>query len=63
LRFDAISRRIVEPDGGSIFTVDEGRMNEVVALPEFGGHELRFSSNSDGFGLYAFTFGAYAEGP
>ncbi len=50
-------------DGRSFFTVDEGRMYQVVALPEFGGHELRLSSNSDGFGLFAFTFGAYAEGP
>jgi thiol-disulfide isomerase/thioredoxin len=50
-------------DGRSFFTVDEGRMYEVVALPEFGDHELRLSSNSDGFGLFAFTFGAYAEGP
>jgi hypothetical protein len=50
-------------DGRSFFTADEGRMYQVVALPEFGGHELRLSSNSDGFGLFAFTFGAYTEGP
>ncbi len=50
-------------DGRSFFTVDEGRMYELVALPEFGDHELRLSSNSDGFGLFAFTFGAYAQGP
>jgi len=31
--------------------------------PEFGGHELKLSSNSDQFALFAFTFGAYDEGP
>ena len=50
-------------DGRSIFTVDEARLYEVVALPEFGGHELKLSSNSPDFALFAFTFGAYEEGP
>lgn len=38
-------------------------MYEVVALPEFGGHELKLSSNSDRFGLFAMAFGAYSQGP
>jgi hypothetical protein len=50
-------------DGRSYFTVDRGRMYEVVALPEFGVHELVLSSNSPDFALFAFTFGAYSEGP
>ena len=54
----------VEIEGGrSFFRVDEGRMYQVVALAEYGSHELRLSSTSDNFALYAFTFGAYQEGP
>ena len=54
---------VVVADGRSFFRVDEGRLYEVVALPEYGSHELRLSSTSDQFALYAFTFGAYEEGP
>ena len=49
--------------GRSFFTVDQARLYEVVALPEFGGHELTLSSNSQDFAFFAFTFGAYKEGP
>jgi hypothetical protein len=54
---------IVIKDGQSFFEVDEGRMYEIVALPEFGSHELKLSSKSDDFSFFAFTFGAYEEGP
>ena len=39
--------------------------NGIVRYTHFGegGHELKLSSNSDGFALFAFTFGSYAEGP
>ncbi len=50
-------------DGRSFFRVDEGRMYQVVALAEYSSHELRLSSTSDNFALFAFTFGAYQEGP
>ena len=50
-------------DGRSFFRVDEGRMYQVVALAEYSSHELRLSSNSDNFALFAFTFGANLEGP
>ncbi len=50
-------------DGRSFFRVDEGRMYQVVALPEYGSHELRLSSQSDNFSLFAFAFGAYEQGP
>lgn len=50
-------------EGRSFFRVDEGRMYEVLALPEFTGHELKLSANSKDFSLFAFTFGAYAGGP
>ena len=54
---------IIVEDGRSFFRVDEARMYEVVALPEFGGRELKLSSNSPDFGVFAFTFGAYSGGP
>ena len=47
----------------SYFTVNGGKMYEVVALPEFGEHELKLSSNSDDFALFAFTFGANTQEP
>ena len=50
-------------DGRSYFTVNGGRMYQVVAMPEFGEHELKLSSNSDDFALVAFTFGANSQGP
>ena len=54
---------LVIADGRSFFTVTNGRLYEVVALPEFGIHELSLSSNSPDFSLFAFTFGAYDQGP
>ena len=54
---------VVVEDGRSFFRVEEARLYEVVALPEFGGHELKLSSNSPDFAFFAFTFGAYSEGP
>ena len=54
---------VVVEDGRSFFRVDEGRMYQVVALADYGSHDLRLSSTSANFGLYAFTFGAYLEGP
>ena len=54
---------VVVADGRSFFRVDEGRLYQVVALGEYSSHELRLSSTSDNFALFAFTFGAYQEGP
>ena len=54
---------LVVENGRSFFKVDQGRMYEVVSLPEFGAHELKLSSNYPDFALFAFTFGAYSEGP
>ncbi len=54
---------LITADGRSYFTVNGGRMYQVVALPEFGEHELKLSSNSDDFALFAFTFGANSQGP
>ena len=52
---------IVYENGESLLNVDEGRMYFAVSLPDYGSRELRFSSNSADFGLYAMTFGAYAD--
>ena len=54
---------IILEDGRSFFRVNGPRLYEVVALPEFGGHELKLSANSPDFAFFAFTFGAYAQGP
>lgn len=54
---------VVVESGRSYFRVDVARLYEVVALPEYGDHELKLSSNSPDFALFAFTFGAYSEGP
>jgi len=54
---------LIAADGRSYFTVDGGRMYQVVALPEYGEHELKLSSNSDDFAIFAFTFGANSQGP
>ena len=54
---------LVTADGRSFFTVTNGRLYEVVALPQFGIHELNLSSNSPDFAFFAFTFGAYTQGP
>ena len=53
---------LIMEDGRSFLRVDEPRMYAVVALPEFGGHELKLSANSPDFALFAFTFGAYVKG-
>ena len=37
-------------------------MYNVVNLMEFGGHELKLSSNSPGFSVFAYTFGMYEGG-
>ena len=50
-------------DGRSFVLVDEPRMYRMVELPAFGDHELKLSAKSEGFALFAFTFGAYLEGP
>ena len=49
--------------GRSVVLVDGPRLYAIVQLPAFGEHELRLRSNSDDFSVFAFTFGAYAEGP
>ena len=50
---------IVYRDGESLLEVTEGRMYFALSLPEYSETELKFSSNSPDFALFAMTFGAY----
>ena len=50
-----------DDEGNSYITVDEPRMYRVIQLDDFEGHELKLSSNSDQFRVFAYTFGAYVE--
>ena len=54
---------MVVRDDRSYFQVTGARIYRVVALPEYGVHELRLASNSPEFALFAFTFGAYTPDP
>lgn len=51
-----------DEQGRSVITVDEPRMYAVVEAPELGDRELKLRSNSEHFGMFAVTFGAYLEG-
>ena len=53
---------IFDEDGNSHVVVDGPRMYRLVNQSKFGGHELRLSSNSSEFELFAFTFGGYKGG-
>ena len=51
-----------DADGNAYVRVDQARMYNIVNLSEYGGHELKLSSNSAEFSLFAYTFGAYDGG-
>lgn len=54
----------IGPDGESYLQVDEPRLYEIVNSPAYTTEkELRLSSNSADFSLFAFTFGVYQDGP
>ena len=61
LTADEAGEHIVIEGGRSYFVVDEPDLYNVVSLPEFGDAELKFSSNSPHFALFALTFGSYDE--
>jgi len=48
-------------EGMAYIHVDQPRMYKIVRNPRFGSHELRLSSTSNAFGIYAFTFGSCKE--
>ena len=58
---DAGSDVVFDDEGNSYVLVTEPRMYRLVNLDRFGEHELKLSSNSYEFSLFAFTFGAYTR--
>ena len=50
-----------DEEGNSFVTVDASDIYHLVQLPEYSGHELQLSSNSDQMAIFAFTFGSYLE--
>ena len=52
-----------DENGGTYILVDKDRMYRLIESPEYSGHELKLSSNSDEFTVFAFTFGSYPTGP
>ena len=61
LTADEAGDHIVIEGGRSYFVVNEPDLYNVISLPEFGDAELKFSSNSQHFALFALTFGSYDE--
>ena len=60
---EAGSDVMFDDEGNSFVRVDSSDMYHIVQLPEYGGHELKLSSNSDQLAIFAFTFGSYLEEP
>lgn len=54
---------VIEEDGRSFLYVDNPRMYRVIEAPSYGTYEVKLSSNSSNFAIYAFTFGVYSTGP
>ena len=51
------------PDGSSYVLVGRPKMYRLVEKAMFSGHEMQVSPKSADFSLFAFTFGAYPQGP
>jgi len=51
-----------DDEGRSFIRVTENDLYRLLFLPEWSEHELKLSSNSDQFRLFAFTFGSYVGG-
>ena len=55
---------LIGEDGESYLNVEQPRLYEIIDSPAYTQkQELRMSSNSADFGLFAFTFGVYEAGP
>ena len=52
-----------DEDGRTFILVDEDRLYRLIESPEYSSHEMKLSSNSDEFAVFAFTFGSYDVGP
>ena len=53
---------VIEADGRSFLHVDGPKMYAVVEAPRYGTYDLKLSSDSPHFALFAFTFGVYQSG-
>ena len=53
---------VIEEDGRSFMVIDEPRLYAIIEAPSFGTFDLKLSSNSAHFNLFAFTFGVYDSG-
>ena len=53
---------VIEVDGRSFLIIDQPRLYRVVEAPRFGTYDLKLSSNSPQFAVFAFTFGVYESG-
>ena len=53
---------IFNDEGQSLIIVDEARMYRIVEQPTFLARDLKLSSTSDNFAIFAFTFGIYDSG-
>jgi thiol-disulfide isomerase/thioredoxin len=52
-----------DSEGNSVLQIGETRLYQIVALPEFGNHELKLTTNSEGLAVYTITFGIFESGP
>lgn len=50
-------------EGESILSVRDPQLYQIIALPEFGKHELVLKTNSEGLAVYTVTFGVNEFGP
>jgi thiol-disulfide isomerase/thioredoxin len=53
---------LFDDDGNTYFVVDEARLYRVVQQPSFKTRLFKLSSNSNGFAVFAYTFGVYDSG-
>ena len=53
---------VIEADGRSFIHVEEPRMYSIVQVPVYGTYDLKLSSNSPRFAIFAYTFGVYVSG-
>ncbi len=52
-----------DSSGNSVLTVSDAMLYQIIELPEFGKHELRLKTNSEGLAFYTVTFGVNEFGP
>lgn len=53
---------LFDDEGNSYFIVDEARLYRVVEQPEFRSRVFKLASKSEGFAMFAYTFGVYDSG-